>query len=642
MTPESPGLPWGQIGRSSPAVALALFALLPQLSYGHDEHPELDTAVVTASRLDRSLSQLTASIEVITQEQIHDRFAPDVTALLSQVAGVNMIQEGGRGGGSNILLRGGEPNFTLVLIDGVKVNDPTNVHGGSYNFSSLDIASIRRIEIVRSPMSALYGSDALAGVINIITTGGAPGLRIGAGLGDRGLRSTSVELGRRSGRADGLIGVHALTDGGVIDGDNYRDWGANGHLHLALSDPTGLDLVLRHQHVDSNSFPEESGGPTFAFIRDVDQRTVEESHARTVLAHACRNGWTARLAGSYFEHLESHATPGIAPGVSAGVPPAATDSALRRSGITLSLATSLTPSLSVLLGTEWQNESGTSTGYLDLGYPVSTRFSQDRDTSSAFAEVHFRSGPVVLHGSVRRDAPDIISAETSGRLGAAVTLPRGAGELRANWGQGFKAPSFYALAHPLIGNPALLSESATSYDIGYRSPLRAESRYFAVNLYHSAYENLVDFDPQLFALVNRSMVVSEGAELITTLALSDTLLVSGNLTLMDSDIRGSDAVLRGRPHWRAGAVVDWAPHPNWRLVTSLAGTGESQGHSVPTGDVTLDGYGRVDVALTFRPNQALSIGLAIDNLLDERWQEAVGFTAAGRRGRISIRYDLKR
>ncbi|TAK51209.1 MAG: TonB-dependent receptor [Gammaproteobacteria bacterium] len=642
MNPESPGLRRRPILRSTPQVALALAALLPQLSYGHDGQPELDTAIVTASRLERTLSELTASIEIITQEQIHDRLAPDLAALLSQVAGVNMIQQGGRGGGSNVLLRGGEPNFTLVLIDGVKVNDPTNAHGGSYDFSSLDLSSIRRIEIVRSPMSALYGSDALAGVINIITTGGTPGLRIAAGLGDRGLRSTSVELGRRSGRADSLIGVHALADGGAIDGDSYRDWGVNGHLHLALADPTDLELVLRHQHASSDSFPEESGGPRFALIRDVDQRAVEESHAHAVLTHAFRNGWTARLAGSHFEHLESHATPGIAPGASAGVPPAVTDSALRRSGITLSLATSLSPSLSLLLGTEWQDESGTSTGYLDLGFPVPTHFSQDRDTFSAFTEVHFRSGPVVLHGSVRRDAPDIISAETSGRLGVAVTLPRAAGELRANWGQGFKAPSFYALAHPLIGNPALLSESATSYDIGYRSPLRAESLNFAVSLYHSAYENLVDFDPRLFALVNRSMVVSEGAELSTTFALGDTLRVSGNLSLLATDIRGSDAVLRGRPRWRAGAVVDWAPHPDWRLVTSLAGAGQSQGHSVPTGEVTLGGYGRVDVALTFQPNQALSIGLAIDNLLDGHWQEAVGFTTAGRRGRLSLRYDLQR
>ena len=89
--------------------------------------------------------------------------------LLRRVAGVHVDQVGGRGGTGSLYLRGADPNYTLVLVDGVRVNDPTNARGGSFDFSALDVADVERVEIARGPYSAVYGGDALAGVINIVT-----------------------------------------------------------------------------------------------------------------------------------------------------------------------------------------------------------------------------------------------------------------------------------------------------------------------------------------------------------------------------------------------------------------------------------------------------------------------------------------
>ena len=130
---------------------------------------ELEPVVVTATVAPTPLGRTTAPVTVISHEQIAAQQATSVTELLRQVPGVHIDQAGARGGISSVYVRGSDPNFTVVLIDGVKVNDPTNSRGGSFDFSTLSTDNIERIEIVRGPLSAVYGSDALGGVIDIIT-----------------------------------------------------------------------------------------------------------------------------------------------------------------------------------------------------------------------------------------------------------------------------------------------------------------------------------------------------------------------------------------------------------------------------------------------------------------------------------------
>jgi vitamin B12 transporter len=133
---------------------------------------ELEPVVVTATVAPTPLGRTTAPVTVISREQIAAQQATSVTELLRQVPGVHINQSGARGGVSSVYVRGSDPNFTVVLIDGIKVNDPTNSRGGSFDFSTLSTDNIARIEIVRGPLSAVYGSDALGGVINIITRRG--------------------------------------------------------------------------------------------------------------------------------------------------------------------------------------------------------------------------------------------------------------------------------------------------------------------------------------------------------------------------------------------------------------------------------------------------------------------------------------
>ncbi len=605
---------------------------------GEDE--SLETMVVSASRLESSAGELTPSIEVISRDQIEGRNPTSVTELLRQVAGGNIIQQGGRGGVTSILLRGGEPNFTVVLIDGVKVNDPTNTRGGSYDFGNLEIGGIERIEVVRGPMSALYGSDAMAGVVNIVTRDDVTGAEIGIEVGSNGYASANASAGGALGNFSAGIKLNFLNDEGEVEGADYEGWGMTGRVTAGQSGATEVGLAFRYHHSESTAFPEDSGGPRLAVFREIDRRKAEEAHIRVSLDHAIASGWKFSVAGSVYQRNKTTGSPGIAPGVFNGVPPNSTDTEFSRRQIVSSIRSDGNTGLSLLAGVEWQEEIGESRGVLLIGFPLSSDFNLERDTVSAFSEIRIKRGPILLQGVVRWDDPNGIGGKATGRIGALYRFSDGLTEIRANWGQGFKAPSFFALAHPLVGNPDLLSETASSVDFNLKRRIGDSKGELGMSVFRNKYEDLVDFDAELFRSVNRSKVVTQGAEFAIDLPLNDYLNLRGHLTYLETEVTDSDAQLRGRPEWRGGAVIDWEIHPRWRLATSILVLDRFYESSIPTGGMFLGGYVRIDTALNFEIRDNFRVRFAVDNLLDQEYEEAVGFPASGIRGRIGVSFGF--
>ena len=125
--------------------------------------------IVTGSRVATTPDDIAANVTVLKREDFDVEKPTKLADVLERVAGVHVDQVGGRGGTGSVYVRGADPNYTLVLVDGVRVNDPTNARGGSFDLSALDMADVERVEIARGPYSAVYGGDALAGVINIVT-----------------------------------------------------------------------------------------------------------------------------------------------------------------------------------------------------------------------------------------------------------------------------------------------------------------------------------------------------------------------------------------------------------------------------------------------------------------------------------------
>jgi len=608
------------------------------LSWAHAGDRAIDSVVVTASRLEQPAENLGQSVAIMTREQIEHLWAASAAEFLRQIPGTNVIQQGGRGGVSRMLLRGGEPNFTVVLIDGIQVNDPTNTSGGSFDIGSLEQAQIGRVETVFGAMSPVYGSDALSGVVNFITRDSGSGSDLRVETGTQGYSSAGGFYGGSLANVDVGLGAYVTDDDGDVEGASYNARGLNGKFSTAFAGAGTADLSLGYQKTASTGFPEDSGGPERAVIRELDTRDIREMRTGLDIGYVFADRWKTDLWTSLYHREEKYDSPGIAPGTFNGVPPNAADTDFDRRQLRATIRTDFPGNITGLAGLQWQNENGKSAGVIDIGFPLPTDFRLDRDTLSAFAEASMEIGRFIVHGGIRWDDPDAISSVVTSRLGLLYRLADGLTELWANWGEGFKAPSFFALAHPIVGNPDLKSETGDSIEAGIRHRLRGSKGSFEFIAFRNKYRDLVDFDPDLFINVNRDTVVTLGIEAAITYVPFDRLNLRAHVTYLDTDVKDSDTTLRGRPEWRAGTVIDWEVIPHWHWVTSALAMDDFYESSIPTGGVWLDGYVRVDTSVTWQATASLDIGLAVDNLFDKQYREAVGFPAAGTRARIGARY----
>jgi vitamin B12 transporter len=608
--------------------------------HGNADTDELETLVVTATRLPAGPAAIAASVTGIDEAELEQRYPASIVEALRQVPGIDVTQQGGRGGVTSVLVRGGESNFTAVFIDGVKVNDLTNTSGGSYEFSGLDLAGVSRIDVIRGPLSSIYGSDALAGAVYVVTDPGEAGTRASVETGTDGLASAGLTATGSQAGTDMSISVHATRDDSADTFTHYEDAGLHASLRREFAGGSRLLVGARTQQSEVQRFPQESGGALLAAnpaLEDVDN---EESHLRASWDTPAGSDWRLRLAGSYYERNETIVSPGIAPGVLDGVPPSSTDAGFDRSQVVATAVRQIDDEASFLLGAEWQREQGTSRGILDIGFPIPTDFTLRRDSLGVFAEASVPVGAFVLQGSLRHDDIDAAGKNTSLRAGVLYRFADGITELRINAGGGFKAPSFFALAHPLIGNADLRPESADSVDVEYRRRFADGRGLFSLSAYRNEFTDLVDFDPERFLLVNRSRVVTDGIEMMLRLPLGSDIELQAHATHANSDIRGSDAQLRNRPGWRGGIAVDWAPGDAWTFSGRLLFLDEYFDSSIPTGMLVLEGYERVDIAATWRASERVTWRFALDNALDADYVEAVGFPAQGLRARAGIRLSF--
>ncbi len=205
-------------------------------------------------------------------------------------------------------------------------------------------------------------------------------------------------------------------------------------------------------------------------------------------------------------------------------------------------------------------------------------------------------------------------------------------------GQGFSLPGFFALASPLVGNPNLRPETSESFDIGV-TQWSADRRIGAtLMLFHNEFIDLIDFDSTIFSMVNRDRLEVDGVEMQLDFSISENLSFQAQATYMDMEVENSSVPLRQRPDWRGSLAMRWVPSDRWLIDASWLNVGETFDSSIPTGDLFLDGYSRVDVTATFRPTSHLDVLLSVDNLLDEDYAEAIGFPSPGTRARLGIRY----
>lgn len=613
------------------------FAVITTVTGTANAAPELETIVVTGTYSPQSLDELTASVTVLDEARLQQLNKRQLADALRTVPGLLVEAEGGSGGLTTISVRGGESNFTQVLLDGVPLNDPTNTRGGSYDIGNISSQSIARIEVVRGPQSAVYGSDALAGVINLIShdprEGRSPELRVE--LGESGYRDYRFAAGAASDDLGVAVDLGRRDDDGWQAGSSRQVDSANLRLNWRYSDAQQLSAQLRYLDGERTNYPEQSGGPLVAVSDAVDVSDYRDLSAALAWEVQMNRLWRSRLAADYFDHSETFDSPGVAP--YQAVPPNGSDTDFDRGQLSWVNTLQLSPRYQLNLGADYRDESGDSRGYLDLGARIPTDYALSRSSRAVFADVHVRPlDALLLQASARYDDPDDFDSEVTLRFGASYALLPSL-QLLVNWGEGFKLPSFFALGHALVGNPGLQPETAQGWDAGLRW-IPSAGLEASVTAFGNRYRNLVDFDPDAFTNINRREVETRGGEGQVSWQPVAQLSLQAYATYTDIDVIGENARLLGRPEWQAGASIDWqfAEHLHAGLDYEYTGTVDAS--SLYTGQTVvteLDAYRRLDWRLGWRVLPALELELAMDNVLDKDYQTAVGFPGLGRSLRMA-------
>lgn len=585
---------------------------------------------IVGSRVERAPVTATTTVG---KDRIRKFSDVSLLDILDAQPGVRAVSVGGIAGGSFLSVRGGEPNFTLVTVEGIKVNDPTNSRGGAFDFNLVDPDLVESLTITRGPGSAIQGSDALSGMVDLrfATPGSqrfAASARAIASTGGETGASASASTGWASG---GLVAAAGVYDSGSLDEGSDLD---RQQAFAKLRQGAGtfnVDLFGLHAWTRRAVFPEDSGGPLLAVNRKLERGTTRLNAASLNVARDPSANIRPTFLLSFSRQEDDSKSPFIAPGMLGGVPASENHSRFDRLEAVGSVAFDARP-LSLSLGVALLREDGRNRGTLDFGFPLPTSFALRRTTKSAFAEASIRPSPqLLINLAGRLDKIAGVRASTTGRVAARWQSKPAGWAVFGSIGQGYKQPSFFALGHPLIGNPNLRPEQSTNAEAGVSVPV--QDGRIELTAFRQRFRDLVDFDPVRFRLVNRSRVTSSGLELEFSWRPAPSWELSGSATYLHVE---SEAQLRNRPHLTASGRATWQVSPHLGLSAQVKANSSFFDSSIPTGLVVTRGHAEADIAARYDVGP-VSFDVALRNIFDSRAQSAVGFPQAGRLVRASLR-----
>lgn len=572
----------------------------------------LDTVQVTANRYAQPINQTTSSVSVIDREAIENSQALDVADLLIKQVGIDVVRTGGSGSLNTLFMRGGNSNHTLILVDGIRVNSATQ---GLFDMAHLPLASIERIEIVRGPRAALWGSDALAGVIHIFTRapesltaearGGSYG-RYGADIG-YGFGDERSNIGFIAG-TDHSQGFSATNANNLWSYDPDKDGYRNNHLALNAQTQFGSQ-ALKFAGLATDARVEFDQGVTFA-----------NNHSwSTALTGVINDRWSHNLTiGQAYEKNDT--------------PDYASVYGSQRSSADWSNAIAVSGNTQLGLGVNLVHERGYSNDY------AGEVFNRSRNNAGLFGTINSQWQAHTFELATRYDDNSQFGTHTTSSAGWAFQA-NAHNRLRASWSQGFRAPNLNELYHPgyggyYAGNPLLDPESSNSAELGY---LFTNGPAFEaeVSAYQNKISDLISFEGSNAQAINISHARIQGAELELR-GQFNAFNWRAQATYTDAiNEESGDALLR-RPKLKGLASLAYAFDNAFTLGAELSGYSER-----PDYGTQLPGYGRLDMTASWPLTEALRVEARLENMLDKQYQLLDGYNTPGRSVFLRLSYQAK-
>ena len=625
--------------KPSGGAGLTLALILSALGTGSAwaEPTAIPEIVIYATTIPTPAEQIANSVTVITAKEIERDQRRTVPDVLNTVPGLNIVQAGGPGAVTSVFMRGTNSNHTKILIDGIDVSNPSNP-GRIFDLGQLPTADIERIEVLRGPQSGLYGSDAIGGVISIVTKKGEGPPKVTGTLegGSFGTFNQTASLSGSQSRFNYAFNVAHLrsTDTPVTPlellppgrqriNDFYDNWTYSTKLGADLTDNFGVNLVAHHTDATLRFTGDEFPPPTFVGVPAAAQstQTARQFFTRGEAVWSLLDGRFKNYFGvNYTDHWNWNKSPDpAAPTVNQGY----------RTKYDWRGVASVMPGQTLVMGLEQETErlrtdtltaqNGNKAGYAEL--------------QSEFAKRFF------FVANVRNDNNDSFGGHTTYRLAPAVLVPTTETKLKASYGTGFKAPTLNQLfvSFPAFGffaNPNLKPEESKGYDIGFEQPIANNRLRFGATYFHNDITNLINstFDPITFTstLINVDQAKTEGVETFASVIVTDQLKLRGDYTFTRSinAVTGKD--LLRRPRDKASLTATWTPMDTLSLSSTVLFVSDWQDIDRSTfATVSQPGYTVVNLAANYTVNDNVAAFARVDNLFNKHYQNPNGFERPG-------------
>ena len=635
------------------ATSLACTLLLSHLASAESGSAEkLDQIIVSGSRTPLTINQLGSTASVITRDEIERREARNVSELLRSVPGFAVSHSGVSGSQTQVRVRGAEANHILVMIDGVRANDPAT--GDEFRWEYLATGNIERIEIVRGPQSSLWGSDAVSAVVHIITRDGSSGKGVDGYVESGSLGTTNAAL--NAALSDNNWSVTGSIENHQTDGQNISRTGnekdgaelttAALSARVAASDVVTLRAGLRAIDAYSQFDPVDFFVTGLPVDGDVATDTTN-LYANVGADISPASGRISHhLNARYFDSDNENLVDGIK------------DSSTASERMTFAWQTDFqVGDNNASLGLEHDRTSFEQRGAVVFGDPNQD---QEMDATSVVGEYQSLAQKLNWILSARFDKNSDFDDAINGRLALSYPVAE-ATTLRGSVGTGQKNPTFierygfFTAGH--VGNPDLKPERSVSWEIGARQEFAQGTAQLDVALFHQDLQDEINgfvFDPVTFLTTSENMSGASkrsGVEVSLHWSATDALGFNAHYTYTDStepDFTGKDSRELRRPRHSGGIGAEFQTLDQ-RFSTTLTADFGGERTDIffppwpnPSEIVNLDSYWLVDLTAQYRATDSVTVFAKGTNLLDETYEQVFGYRTLGRATYVGVRLKFGR
>ncbi len=583
--------------------------------FAGDEPIKVKEVIVSATKIEELVEETTSSVIIVLEDEIEAKGKEFIVDVLKDIPEMNIAQNGGPGKLAQVFIRGGGPAQVLVLIDGVKVKSTTT---GTFDFAGITANDIERIEIIKGPQSTIYGSEAMAGVINIITRKGGGDTRINLVLegGSFETYNTSATLSGSAKKLDYRVsGSYLKTDGISIarDGDEkdgYKNATVSAKLGLRPSDTLNLEFTGRYYSDRSD-------------LDGYDYVLRQSADVLDFVQHGYHYIVSAKASLYLFDIWEQSVTFSVIE-----------DTLRTRDPVTSWNNYDIITGMDTL---EWQHNFYISDNVtVTAGYENRLEKGENTGTfnksirNHAFylnSKLSLLEDRLHLNAGVRHDDHETFGTEDTYRVGGVFNIRQADVRVKANYGTGFRAPSFNELFWPADpewgggGNPDLEPEKTRSWEAGIEKDLLNRRMMLKLTYFHQKYRNLISGWPP----VNIGKAEARGIETGASMKATDSLLLTAFYTYVDTEDKDTGQRLTRRPIDKLNVTADYSNGPV-SLMASYLYAGKAYDDTALR---NLSAYSLVNLSGSYVINKKVKLFGRIDNLFDEDYETAGGYNTPG-------------